>query len=43
MGKLKTILTAILLLTFLTSQAGKKHKRKKVLTKCINNTCCAYK
>jgi len=43
MSKIKTILTAILILTFLTSEAGKKHKRKKVITKCINGTCAAYK
>lgn len=43
MSNLKTILTAILILTFLTSEAGKKYKRKKVVTKCINGTCAAYK
>ena len=42
MEKLKTILAAILILSFISVQAGKKHKRKKVYTKC-NGTCQAYK
>jgi hypothetical protein len=43
MSKVKLILIVVTMLATLTAEAGKKHKRKKVYTKCINGTCSAYK